>query len=145
MKCLMCKKEIPDKNIRNNEGLEAEVECPHCGVCITARVVPDGDCDQMGSSTYVGKSHLEFKKIPLGRGRKLPRYDVINKKTGEEIGFIHWHGGWRQYVFQAEPGVDMSRSCQKEVIKFIDEIMKKWYATSRMSDFNANRTKEVKE
>lgn len=80
----------------------------------------------MGSSTYFGGSHLTFKKLSLKKGRKLHRYKVINHKLDQEIGIIHWRGGWRQYVFQALPEVDMSRSCYKEINKFIDALMKKW-------------------
>ena len=39
---------------------------------------------------------------------------------------IHWRGGWRQYVFQAYPRIDMTRSCHKGIDKFIDHLMKKW-------------------
>ena len=42
------------------------------------------------------------------------------------IGTIHWRGGWREYVFQSLPKVDMSRSCQKEIISFIDNLMDEW-------------------
>jgi hypothetical protein len=42
------------------------------------------------------------------------------------IGFIHFRGGWRQYVFQAFPSVDMSRSCHKEIDTFIDKLMVDW-------------------
>ena len=82
----------------------------------------------MGSSTYFGASHLEFREITLKKRAKLHEYEVWNThyKYKESIGFIHWRGGWRQYVFQAKPEVDMSRSCQKEIIKFIDSLMKEW-------------------
>lgn len=80
----------------------------------------------MGSHTYFGASHLAFRKLPLKKGAKLNEYDVINTHFSEKIGIIHWRGGWRQYVFQAEPEVDMSRSCCNEIIKFIDKLMKEW-------------------
>ena len=80
----------------------------------------------MGSSTYFGASHLDFEKLPLEKGSKLYKYKVINTHFSEEIGNIHWRGGWRQYVFQALPKIDMSRSCQKEIIKFIDKLMDDW-------------------
>ena len=79
----------------------------------------------MGSSTYFGKSHLDFIRQPLRPRCKLHRYQVWNTKFNDLIGIIHWRGGWRQYVFQAYPEVDMSRSCQKEIIAFIDGLMKK--------------------
>lgn len=80
----------------------------------------------MGSSTYIGASHLEFKKLPLEKGAKLHKYKIINTKLNQEIGIIHWRGGWRQYVSQTSPKVDMSRSCNKEVNKFIDKLMDEW-------------------
>ena len=85
----------------------------------------------MGSSTYFGASHLHFKKQPLKKGAKLHKYWVININLDQEIGIIHWRGGWRQYVFQAYPDIDMSRSCQKEIIKFIDKLMKEWKDNQR--------------
>jgi len=80
----------------------------------------------MGSATYVGGSHLGFVKLPLAKGAKLHKYRVSNSTLGGYIGIIHWRGGWRQYVFQAETGIDMSRSCHKEIDKFIDKLMKDW-------------------
>jgi len=75
--------------------------------------------------------HLIFKKLPLEKGKKLHKYKVINTKFDKEIGFIHWRGGWRQYVFQADPFIDMSRSCHREVDEFIDKLMKKWRARKK--------------
>lgn len=80
----------------------------------------------MGSSTYVGGSHLTFTKLRLEKGKKLNKYKVFNHKLLQTIGEIHWRGGWRQYVFQALPKIDMSRSCHKEIDKFIDKLMIKW-------------------
>ena len=85
----------------------------------------------MGSSTYIGGSHLEFSKMPLLKGRKLHIYKVYNKKLDQTIGEIHWRGGWRQYVSQTLPGVDVSRSCHKEFVKFIDKLMKEWKEKKR--------------
>lgn len=94
----------------------------------------------MGGATYCGASHLYFGKLPLEKGRKLCKYEVINTKFDYDIGEIHWRGGWRQYVFEAQPNIDMSRSCQKEIIKFIDKLMEDW-----KSSLNLNSTNEVKD
>lgn len=80
----------------------------------------------MGSATYMGGSHLRFRKLPLKKGQKLNQYRVYNKYFHDKIGIIHWRGGWRQYVFQALPEIDVSRSCHKEIDKFIDKLMKEW-------------------
>ena len=80
----------------------------------------------MGSHTYVGGIHLTFRKLPLENNQKLHKYEVINHHFEEIIGIIHWRGGWRQYVFQSKSEIDMSISCQKEIIKFISNLMKEW-------------------
>ena len=78
----------------------------------------------MGSRrTSGGTRHLSFEKQPLEKSRKTHKYLVCNDQFAETIGIIHWRGGWRQYVFQAFPEVDMSRSCHREIDKFIDELM----------------------
>lgn len=75
----------------------------------------------MGS---VGSSnHLEFVKLRLEKGKKLHKYKVVNHSLYQNIGIIHWRGGWRQYVFQAHPKIDMSRGCHKQIDGFIDELM----------------------
>lgn len=85
----------------------------------------------MGSSTYLAASHLTFRKCPVKKGAKLNRYKVINHTLRQTIGIIHWRGGWYQYVFQAEPKIDMSRSCHKEIDKFIDKLMKEFRESKR--------------
>lgn len=81
----------------------------------------------MGSArTQGGSRHLRFQMLPLEKGKKLHKYDVVNDQFSETIGEIHWRGGWHQYVFQALPHIDMSRSCHKEIDSFIDKLMGEW-------------------
>ena len=78
----------------------------------------------MGS---IGSSnHLEFVKLRLEKGKKLHKYKVVNHSLYENIGIIHWRGGWRQYVFRAHSNIDMSRGCHKQIDDFIDKLMKEW-------------------
>lgn len=78
----------------------------------------------MGS---VGSSnHLEFKKIPLEKGLKLHKYEVISDHYYYKIGEIHWRGGWRKYVFRAYPEVDMDKKCHKQIDDFTDKLMDEW-------------------
>ena len=94
----------------------------------------------MGS---IGQSnHLEFEKLPLEKGLKLHKYRVTNHSLYETIGEIHWRGGWRQYVFQACPEIDMSRGCHKQIDDFIDKLMEKWKAEQVLKKF-AQHNKEV--
>lgn len=72
------------------------------------------------------KEHLEFFKIHKEKGKKMRKYIVFNRTLNEDIGIIHFRGGWRQYVFQAYPKVDMTQSCHKEIDDFIDNLMFTW-------------------
>jgi hypothetical protein len=74
----------------------------------------------------VNKNHLRFEELPLEVGKKMRTYLVINADFNQSIGTIHFRGGWRQYVFQALPNVDMSRSCHKEIDSFINGLMEAW-------------------
>jgi hypothetical protein len=81
----------------------------------------------MGSRrTSGGSTHLKFEKLPLEKGRKMHKYDVINIQFREHIGIIHFRGGWRKYVWTANLDVDMSVSCMDEIKAFIGKIMKEW-------------------
>ena len=79
----------------------------------------------MGSTGSPSK-HLKFEKLPLKKGQKLHKYCVVNHRLYYEIGIIHWRGGWRKYVFQALPKIDMDKGCHKQIDDFIDNLMKKW-------------------
>ena len=71
--------------------------------------------------------------MPLEKGRKLHKYKIINHTLNQEIGEIHWRGGWRQYVSHC-PDADISRSCHKEILKFIDKLMKEWKKSKEEKD-----------
>ena len=56
---------------------------------------------KMGSTGSGAHNYLIFEKLPLEKGQKLHKYKVTNHKLYQNIGIIHWRGGWRQYVFTA--------------------------------------------
>lgn len=70
--------------------------------------------------------HLKFRKLPLQKGNKLHVYKVHNINFGYDIGVIHWRGSWRQYTFMADPNIDMSKGCHKQIDDFIDKLMEDW-------------------
>ncbi len=97
----------------------------------------------MGS---IGSSsrHLEFRKLRKEKGHKLHKYKVINHTLYEEIGIIHWRGGWRKYVFQAHPKIDMDKTCHKQIDDFIDKLMVKWRKSKRKNGTTIKKEKEIK-
>ena len=80
----------------------------------------------MGSVGSDSHNYLKFEKLLRERGHKLHKYKVINHELFQDIGIIHWRGGWRKYVFQAHPKVDMSIECNEKVNEFIKKLMDEW-------------------
>ncbi len=101
----------------------------------------------MGSVGSGAGYYLQFEKLPLEKGNKLHKYRVVNHTLFDEIGIIHWRGGWRKYVFTAINhydnavveingkkyvplkniiDIDMSVDCHEKINEFIDKLMKEW-------------------
>ncbi len=79
-------------------------------------------------------NHLSFNKLPLEKGHKLHKYTVTNNSLWEMIGIIHWRGGWRKYVFQALPKIDMDKKCHKQIDDFTDKLMEEWREQKKKND-----------
>lgn len=101
----------------------------------------------MGSTGSGAHNYLRFEKLPLEKGQKLHKYKVTNHSLFQDIGIIHWRGGWRQYVFTAITHhkenievingkkylpldwlleIDMSKGCHQKIDEFIDKLMEEW-------------------
>ena len=101
----------------------------------------------MGSVGSAGHNFLTFEKLPLEKGNKLYKYKVVNHDLFDEIGIIHWRGGWRKYVFTAINhydeavveidgkkyvlleniiDIDMSVECHEKINEFIRKLMDEW-------------------
>ncbi len=101
----------------------------------------------MGSTGSGAHNYLRFNKLPLEKGNKLHKYSVYNHCLYEEIGIIHWRGGWRKYVFTAINhydnaiveingkkylrvedliDIDMSVGCHEKIDEFIRDLMDEW-------------------
>ena len=101
----------------------------------------------MGSVGTGAGNYLRFEKLSLEKGNKLHKYRVYNHSLYEEIGIIHWRGGWRKYVFTAINhfnsaiveingkkyireedliDIDMSVACHESINEFIRKLMEEW-------------------
>lgn len=62
-----------------------------------------------------------FKDMP-----KTKVYKVFSTYDGTELGFIHWHGAWRQYIYDTDHNnVIWSWECLEELKNFIVDLNKK--------------------
>jgi hypothetical protein len=49
-------------------------------------------------------------------------YAVGNIKSQSIIGYIQWHGPWRQYCFFPEVHCVFSKGCLKDIIDFLNSL-----------------------
>ena len=66
------------------------------------------------------------KKTKVWLLRKNDAYGI-----GQLLGAVHFRYGFRQYVFRAEPNVDMSSGCQKFVSAFLDYQNTLWKSKNK--------------
>lgn len=56
---------------------------------------------------------------------KTQTWFVENKKHGDELGLIKWHGAWRQYCYFPSVHAVYSAGCLEDITKFIKAEMQK--------------------
>ena len=61
----------------------------------------------------------------ISKNRKTGIYAVDNKKTGDMLGVIRWHGAWRQYCFFPMGETIFNTDCMQYLIDFIKDLMEK--------------------
>ena len=55
--------------------------------------------------------------------KKTAVYDVLNRRTGDMLGYISWYPQWRQYTFTPDLMTLFIVGCLEEVSIFITELM----------------------
>lgn len=63
---------------------------------------------------------LEFIDESI-EGRKTKRIKVRNKVLNQDLGYIRWEGGWRQYVFD-DGRLILALSCMGDLSAKIKEL-----------------------
>jgi len=53
---------------------------------------------------------------------KTKCFEVYSTHSEDYLGSIHWRSGWRCYVMSYDMAIDMSLSCQKELVAFMDNL-----------------------
>lgn len=63
--------------------------------------------------------YIDIKPAEMLLPPKTLVWDVINKRSGDLIGRIKYHGPWRQYCFFPSSFTVFSSGCLEEIITFI--------------------------
>lgn len=66
-------------------------------------------------------SYLIFKDYGHSQSCKTKRFAVQNK-SDQILGFIRWHGPWRQYVFFTLDETLFNPDCLREIAGFLEKI-----------------------
>lgn len=54
-----------------------------------------------------------------------PVYRIFNNKSNGQIGVLSFYKPWKQYVFSSREDCVFNDSCLRDVIDFIDNVIKK--------------------
>ena len=68
----------------------------------------------------------EFEYIIIKEIEKKPKtsvFSVVNKKYGDLLGIVRWHGPWRGYVLDIQEKTIWSIGCMKDVTGFMLGLM----------------------
>lgn len=62
------------------------------------------------------------ERMTLEARRKTPRYRIINKKSGDILGWIEWYGAWRQFTFNPSPQCVFNKDCLGQLGLFLERL-----------------------
>lgn len=71
----------------------------------------------------VESEYMTFERHEIP-GRKTPIIVVRNKRSGDKLGEVRWHGPWHQFVFAPVSGCIFNVGCMDDIIKVIIELKK---------------------
>ncbi len=66
--------------------------------------------------------HIEFERIKPEKKRKTLIF-ICRNHNFENLGYIEWNNGWRQYCFSPEEECVFSKSCLEDINHFIQQLM----------------------
>lgn len=68
--------------------------------------------------------YLVFQELPQPE-KKTRLWVVRSRRWADVLGYIRWHGPWRQYVLSTS-GALFNRGCLADVDKFLEDAQKDW-------------------
>jgi len=73
------------------------------------------------------KTEYKYIRFDEEEFKGKTRFFIIrNKRSNAMLGFIKWHGAWKQYCLFTLEKVIFNDSCLEDVQHFIRQLMKDW-------------------
>lgn len=67
----------------------------------------------------VGKTYIRFQPIQTAPKRKTGVWNVVSM-NGVSLGFVKWHGSWRQFAFFPAHSTLFERECLRAIANFCE-------------------------
>ena len=65
--------------------------------------------------------YIHFDQIPSKT--KTSIWLCLNNKSLGTLGWVKWHGAWRQYCFFPQPTTVFNKGCMEDINDFITQLM----------------------
>lgn len=66
--------------------------------------------------------YIEVFQTGTSKSGQTLTFSVRNLRCGDELGTIHWHGQWRQYVYNPADFTIYSAGCLSDVTSFVEGL-----------------------
>jgi len=66
-----------------------------------------------------GYEYIDVFQTGTSKSGKTLAFSVRNRRSSDELGTIHWHGPWRQYVYNPADFTMYSAGCLRDVTVFL--------------------------
>lgn len=69
-------------------------------------------------------SYLRFANQRPSSSSKTWLWDVISDQGRNLLGFVQWHGAWREYCYYTQDGIILDAGCMQELASFCEQQTK---------------------
>jgi len=76
-------------------------------------------CQKLCGVVGVTEEYEYIRIVEVEKKPKTSVYQVINKRYGDVLGIIRWHGPWRRYILDIQEQTLWNDGCLKEVTGFM--------------------------
>lgn len=70
--------------------------------------------------------YIHFVRANREPGKKTDVWQIRNNKSEFTLGYIKWHGQWRQYCVFTKISCIFNKGCLADIQEFLDAAMDEW-------------------